>query len=70
MSCWQSHYQDRDSVEVLYPFNAGKKWVRCFVAWKTMTGHPVVSIATTRGAMNVAVDRKSDIRFPIPQVSP
>lgn len=69
MARWQDTYKKRDEVEALFPLATGDKWVRAFVSRKTATGFPIVT-ARFSGFPQLAIDRKRDIRFPIPMVSP
>ena len=57
---WHRGFQVGDQVEYLMP---GDSWANGRVSRKTLSGKPVVSIPTTRGAIHMVADCKSDIRI-------
>lgn len=59
---WQDNFARGDRVETLVYFATGKEWRPGFVARKTASGNPVVTVPARGTSVSLVVDRKTDIR--------
>ena len=71
MAHWSNAYSVGDLVEVAPGGARFGNWQPGRVARKSIAGFPIVGVARSSGPdLHFAIDRKADIRFPVPMVSP